>query len=122
MALPIFLSYAREDRECALKLANDLSADGVAVWIDSVNIRTGEAWDQAIERALTDCSDMLIVLSPDAVNSKAAMDEISFALDEGKRVLPVLYRVCKVPLRIARVQYADFTNSYAAGVATISSR
>lgn len=117
--MDLFVSYAREDSAFAQKLAHDLNTDGVVTWIDSKDIRTGEPWDQVVERALTECSAVLVVLSPDATDSRSVMDEIAFALERGKVVLPVLYRACRVPLQIARMQYADFTASYANGFAAV---
>jgi hypothetical protein len=38
---PIFLAYAREDLDFALKLARDLRERGVDVWIDKLNILPG---------------------------------------------------------------------------------
>ena len=44
------------------------------------------------------------------------MDEVSFALEEGKTVIPILYRECAIPFRLRRVQYLDFTRNYDAGL------
>ena len=47
-----FLSYARKDSQVALKLASDLKAMDVVVWLDQVDIPPGERWDRAVEAAL----------------------------------------------------------------------
>jgi hypothetical protein len=47
------------------------------------------------------------------------MDEVSYALDEGKLVVPVLIRSCNIPLRLRRVQYIDFTADYDTGFAQL---
>jgi hypothetical protein len=39
-------------------------------------------------------------------------DEISFAIDHGKPVLPVMIEKCRLPLRITRMQVIDATASY----------
>lgn len=44
------------------------------------------------------------------------MDEVSFALEEKKQTIPVLYRSCKVPFRLRRMQYIDFTVDYNSGL------
>ena len=108
---PVFISYAREDSDFALRLATGLRNAGLDVWLDQLSIRPGEPWDDAIETALTSASTLLLILSPDAVASKTVMDELGFALDEGKRIVPVLHRPCRVPLRIKRLHYADFTST-----------
>jgi hypothetical protein len=40
------------------------------------------------------------------------MDEVSYALDEGKLVIPVLYRDCVIPFRMRRLQFVDFRTDY----------
>jgi len=107
-----FISYAREDSDFALKLAKDLRHAGADLWIDQLDIKAGERWDRSIEKALEVCSGMLLILSPDSVGSPNVMDEVSYGLEESKRVLPVMYRACKLPFRLRRVQYIDFTEAY----------
>jgi|GEM_PF-3201468 len=107
-----FFSYSREDSEFVLKLAKDLKAAGAAVWLDQLDIRPGQHWDSALEDALANSPNMLLVLSPPSVASTNVMDEVSFALEEQKLIIPVLYRTCKIPLRLRRVQYIDARTEY----------
>jgi hypothetical protein len=107
-----FLSYSRSDEEFALKLAGDLRAGGVSMWVDQLDIRPSQHWDRAIERAVRDCRGILVVLSPRSVASDNVADEISFAIDSGKSVLPVMIERCTLPLRITRMQVVDATRSY----------
>jgi len=72
----IFFSYAREDSDFALKLAKALRAAGADLWIDQLDIPAGRRWDRAVEEALEACSRMLVVLSPEAVDSPNVMDEV----------------------------------------------
>jgi hypothetical protein len=51
----VFLSYAREDRDVALALAQALEACGWSVWWDR-EIHAGEAFDQVIEQELAGAS------------------------------------------------------------------
>ncbi len=111
-----FISYVRVDSEFALKLANDLKSAGADVWVDQLDVPPGKHWDLAVQEALESCPRMLVVLSPISVESKNVMDEVSFALEEGKEVIPVLYRTCKVPFRLRRLQYVDFSGDYVSGV------
>ena len=111
-----FFSYCREDSEFALRLAGDLKAAGASVWLDQLDIAPGQRWDRAVEDALTNCPRMVVILSPASVNSTNVMDEVSFALEEQKTVIPVIYRDCTVPFRLRRVQYVDFRQDYARGL------
>jgi hypothetical protein len=59
---------------------------------------------------------MLLVLSPSSVASSNVMDEVSFALDEQKLIIPVLHRTCTIPFRLRRVQYIDARTEYGAAL------
>lgn len=114
-----FFSYCREDSEFALRLAEDLKAAGASVWIDQVDIEPGTQWDLAVEDALNSCPRMLVILSPVSVRSSNVQDEVSFALSKQKKVIPVLYRECDVPFRLARLQHIDFRSDYARGLKSL---
>lgn len=107
-----FFSYSREDSEFALRLAADLRAAGASVWIDQLDIDPGQLWDRAVQSALESSPSVLIILSPASVKSDNVMDEISFALDQKKALIPVLYRDCDIPFRIRRFQHIDFRSDY----------
>lgn len=107
-----FLSYARADAPFALRLADDLRASGVDLWIDQRDIAPSQRWDRAVEAALRDCAAVVVVLSPRSVASENVLDEIGFAIDSRKDVVPLLYESCNVPMRISRMQRIDFTGDY----------
>jgi hypothetical protein len=107
-----FLSYSRSDERFALRLAKDLRAHGVAMWVDQLDIRPSEHWDRAIERAVSASRGLVVILSPRSVASDNVADEISFAIDNGKSVLPVMIEKCVLPLRITRMHVIDATGSY----------
>lgn len=107
-----FLSYSRSDERVALRLAKDLRASGVSMWVDQLDIRPSEHWDRAIERAVSGCKGLVVILSPRSVASDNVADEISFAIDSGKSVLPVMIERCTLPLRLTRMQVVDATANY----------
>jgi hypothetical protein len=107
-----FLSYSRADERIALRLASDLRERGIAMWLDQLDIRPSEHWDRAIERAVRECRGLVVVLSPRSVASDNVADEISFAIDSGKSVLPVMIERCTLPLRLTRMQVVDATDNY----------
>jgi TIR domain len=111
----IFFSYTREDSEFALQLATELRSAGADIWMDQLDIKAGTRWDVEVEKALHLAESILVILTPDSVSSHNVSDEISFAIDENKMVIPVLMKVCKIPFRLRRLQYADFTKEYKKG-------
>jgi len=111
-----FFSYSREDSDFAIRLARDLKAAGANVWLDLVDIVPGQRWDQAVEGALASCPQLVVILSPASVKSRDVMDEVSFALEENKTVIPVISEDCSIPFRLRRLQYLDFRNNYDRGL------
>ena len=107
-----FLSYSRADEAFALRFAKDLRERGVAMWVDQLDIRPSEHWDRAIERAVANCQGLVVILSPKSVASDNVADEISFAIDNGKSVLPVMIERCPLPLRLTRMQLVNAVDDY----------
>lgn len=107
-----FFSYSRQDSEFALRLASDLRAAGANVWIDQLDIEIGQAWDHAIQSAINSCSIFIVVLSPHGIASSNVSDELSFALSQKKRIIPVVYRDCEIPLLLRRLHFIDFRTDY----------
>lgn len=108
----VFVCYARKDGSFALRLAKDLRAAGVNVWMDQLSIRPGEPWDAKVEEALLQSSHVLVLLSPASLASKNVLDEISVALREDKVIFPLVLRDCRVPMRLDRLHRIDFTGEY----------
>jgi TPR repeat protein len=113
--LAAFFSYSRDDSSFVVQLAADMKAAGANVWLDQLDITPGQRWDRAIEDALKNCPRLIVILSPTSVNSTNVMDEVSFALEEQKTVIPVVYRDCAIPFRLRRLQYVDFKHDYSQG-------
>lgn len=57
--------------------------------------------------------------SPSSVRSTNVEDEVAFALEEHKTVIPVFYRDCKVPFQLRPFQYLDFRTDYDRGLRTL---
>jgi biotin carboxyl carrier protein len=112
-----FISYSREDSEFALRLANDLKAAGARVWFDQTDIVPGHPWDDAIKEALNDTTQLVVVLSPSSARSTKVLNEISFAHERRKIIIPLLYLDCDVPLSLQRLQRIDVRADYARGLA-----
>ncbi|HEX6182796.1 MAG TPA: toll/interleukin-1 receptor domain-containing protein, partial [Pyrinomonadaceae bacterium] len=117
----VFMSYARADSAAALRLAKELKAAGTDAWLDQLDITPGERWDTEIEKGLGQSQCVLVLLTPTSVASTNVMDEVSYALDEGKEILPVVIEKCKIPLRLRRFQYLDFTQDYDASLRSLVS-
>jgi hypothetical protein len=82
-----------------------------------LDIPTGSRWDDEVQSALERCEIFMVILTPDSTASDNVKDEIGYALDSRKRILPVLLENANIPFRLRRFQYVDFTNkSYEEGI------
>lgn len=121
MIKKVFFSYSRVDgSEFSLRLAQDLKNAGFNVWIDQQDIRAGTEWDLEIEKALETCDCLLFIESEKSVVSNNVLDEVYYALDHQKKVIPVIYHDSKTPYRLQRIQHIDFSKNYDDGLASLT--
>lgn len=104
----IFISYSRRDKQFATRLAQSLTNNGADVWIDMEDIPAGVKWSTAIQQGLKTCDIMLVIVSPDSMQSTNVEDEWQYYLDRGKPILPILWRPADMHFQINRIQYIDF--------------
>lgn len=111
-ARQLFMSYSRKDKTFAHTLASDLRASGMEVWVDLESIPTGTRWDNQIEQGIDACDDLLVILSENSARSDVVLDEVNYALETQKRVLPILLGECKVPMRLRRLESLRLGTDY----------
>ena len=110
-----FISYSRVDSGFATKLATDLRNAGINIWFDELDIPAGTHWDSEIQKALHTATIVLVILSPSSAASNNVLDEVDYAIDHNKRLIPVMLTECTVPIRLGRFQYIDFIHDYNKG-------
>jgi CRP-like cAMP-binding protein len=103
-----FICYARADIAFVDRLVGDLLKYGVDLWMDVRNIQPGDSWSSKISRGLKSCQAMLLILSPNATESRNVDDEYNYYLDEEKLIIPIMYRPCDVPFRLRKLHHLDF--------------
>jgi hypothetical protein len=122
--MPIFISYSSKDSDFVDRLAAQLVHHKVNVWIDRWEMHVGESLLDRIQEAIQDASALLVVLSPDSVESEWCKKELNSGLIrelEERRivVLPVLIRSCEIPLFLREKLYADFRTDFDSGLRAI---
>jgi TIR domain len=90
----IFLSYARGDQATAGRFAEAFEAQGFSVWWDAA-LRSGEAWDQEIEKALKAAKAVVVLWSKQSVESRWVRAEATLA-DRNKTLVPVMIEACNM--------------------------
>jgi formylglycine-generating enzyme required for sulfatase activity len=109
----IFISYSQKDRDRVERLVNALTAEGYEVWWD-LKIRSGESFDEVIERTLEKVSCVLGVWSKNAVKSEWVRAESAWAKDHGIFVSVRIDDEARLPLKFYHVHtasLADWTGS-----------
>ena len=87
----LFISYSTKDQEFTERLHADLQAKGVRCWFAPHDMRSGKKVHEQIDEAIRVHDKLLLILSPDSMQSEWVKTEISKArkreLTESRRVL-----------------------------------
>lgn len=85
----VFISYATPDLPDARRLAADLTALGMEVWLDQDRLLPGQPWREEIQRAIRESRFFLVLLSSRSVNRRGyVQSEITQALDALAEIPP----------------------------------
>jgi formylglycine-generating enzyme required for sulfatase activity len=103
----VFISYSRKDLPFVEHLAADLKEAGLDVWYDVSRLGGGSRWRIEIENALKKSQYVIVVLSPDSVTSEWVEREILFASNLKRKIIPLMYRQCDLPLNYVNLNYID---------------
>ena len=113
-AAKVFISYSHQDKSFAKKLAGELEGAGMKVWWDFDSLKGGHDWQKEIERGIKSCDFFLVALTPDAVNSEWVGNEILYASNAQKTIIPLHVKKCDIPIGLIKKQYVNFENQKAA--------
>ena len=103
----IFISHARTDREWVRAFAEALTAQGVEVWLDELQLQAGDPLEQAMERGFRNSDVIAFVITADNVHGPNLLFELGAAVGLGKRTVPILSQDVPTnelpyPLRVRR--------------------
>jgi adenylate cyclase len=104
----VFISYAREDAETARRFATEFQAAGFSVWWDDA-LRSGEAFDESIERALREAKAVVVLWSTSSVASRWVRAEATQA-DRNRTLVPVTIELCQRPIIFELTHTADLSH------------
>jgi hypothetical protein len=110
----VFLSYAHEDVEQAIRVADQLrgAEPGLRLFLDRQSLDPGSAWQHKLFDALDSSRRVLALYSPAYVSSKVCKEEFNIAWarsrDTDRAVLLPLYLfTAQLPTYMKLVQYID---------------
>ncbi|MBN2210601.1 MAG: TIR domain-containing protein [Sedimentisphaerales bacterium] len=120
----VFLSHSSQDKPAVKRLAEDLRAVGIEVWLDEEKIGVGESIAQKLQEGLKQTDYLAIWLTKHATSSGWVETEwhsrLQDEITEGRViVLPLLAEKCQIPQFLKDKRYADFRENYDAGLADL---
>jgi hypothetical protein len=84
----VFVCYAHDERDAVLAEVAWLRGRGFEVWYDEA-IEAGSRWSEDLAQAVEGCAAFLYFLSPRSVASRYCLDEVHYALECGRPIVPV---------------------------------
>jgi hypothetical protein len=122
----VFISYAREDQPFVRRLDAALESGGRGAWVDWEGIPPTADWMAEIRRAIDGAEAAVFIISPDWVASRVCGLELEHAAQQGKRLIPVVWRESdRVPDALSRLNWVwlresdDFDANFAKLVAAL---
>ncbi len=122
----VFMCHSSKDKAFVERLAYDLLAHGVDVWLDAWEMQVGDSLRDKIQQGISEAGWLLVVLSPHSVQSKWVRVELNAGLARELEagsvfVLPILLASCEIPPFLQDKLYADFRD-YESGLEALLKR
>jgi tetratricopeptide (TPR) repeat protein len=124
-----FISYSHQDREAIEKIRRGIQkgSQSFHLWFDE-HIEPGDRFAPEIQKAIGNCNIMLFLASKNSVKSDYCLNEITFAVNMKKRIVPLRLHsetelpAAKLPLEIQGVKYIDFSVNFEGGLEKLRTR
>lgn len=91
----VFISYSEANKTLAQNLRSSLVREGYSVPNFAADITAGSNWHKEMGKALEQSDAMVVLLTPESVNSPSVRSEIDYALSNPRfrdRLIPVMAR------------------------------
>ena len=106
----VFLSYDHDNHHFADQVTDKLEGKNIKIWQDIHDLRGGDRWADEIDRAISDASAIIVILTPESEVSSFVTYEWSFAMGKSKLVIPLLFQKCEtIHPKLEQFQYLDFS-------------
>nr|MCU0481633.1 tetratricopeptide repeat protein [Anaerolineae bacterium] len=86
----VFISYSRQNIQFAEKLFDALKGRNISAWVDWQDIPRSAGWWDEIKRGIDNASTFLFLMSNASLSSPVCTLELAHAIENGKRILPVV--------------------------------
>jgi len=113
-----FVSYNTADRNWAEWIAWQLEEARYTTFLQAWDIAPGANFVLAMQKAVTECSRTMLIMSPNYLGSQYAQAEWATGFSDDpmgikKKLIPVMVQQCKPPGLLGQLVYIDLTNQSA---------
>ena len=112
----VFLSAAEEDRTVKDKIGLSLMREGLTIWTNQTDIRTGTAFQAEINKGIEGADTFVYLISLATLRSQYCQQELKYALAHNKYIIPLLIEEIDfklIPTQLLKLQFIDLTGSEA---------
>lgn len=102
-----FISYSREDKEIIYPIFQIMQVVAKQIFYDATGIKPGDDWQLVILEALESCDTVILFWCSHAKNSEYVKLEYEFAINKGKKIIPILIDSTELPDEVSKFQYID---------------
>lgn len=106
----LFTSYAHHDMKTVFNIIKKLYKKRYRIWYDE-GIEPGNEWPEIVGKAIVNCTQFIVFMSPHAAVSRNVRNEINLAFTEDKNILVVFLKKTKLTegmkLQIGTVQFVN---------------
>ncbi len=110
----VFLSASEEDNKIKDKIGKTLMRQGLTIWTNQRDIKTGTAFQNEIDRGIERADNFVYLISPKTLRSQYCQQEFTYALANNKRIIPLLIQETDfklIPSKIQELQFIDLTDA-----------
>jgi len=104
----IFISYSHADMKEVFRIIKQLNSSRYRIWFDE-GIEPGNEWPEVVGRAVLECSQFIVLMSPTAAESRNVRNEINLATSADKNIIVIYLKSTPLSegllLQIGTVQY-----------------
>ena len=94
----VFLSHSHHDAPLTKRIAAELRRHKIKAWYSEHHIAGAQKWQDEIGSALKRCDWFIVLMTPEAVESKWVRREVSIAVDDKRyddRSVPLAVKECE---------------------------
>ncbi len=116
MKYDVFISYSRKDFDEVKQLIDSIKQriPTLSYWFDLTGIESGDEFEDKIISAIDDSAYMIFALSDNSIQSDWTKDEVTYAKNTDKKVIPILLKGAKLKgwflFKFGRIDCIDSTD------------